>query len=310
VAFLNVIRGGERGRRIPLDRERVILGRQKDCDVVLETPAVSRQHASIVREGDAYHIEDLQSRGGTLVNRHRVTRRTRLGDGDLIQIADWLLSFHTAAPVTPQRVSEARQRWERVAIELRAHRDRERRAWAGLDDATVGRCLAGEASPAQLQRLENALAQHPEARDVLDLVRGLLAEEGATAVEAAPRSVERELLFGALALERQLIDERQFADAWAAWSARRAQGLGELLTGMGWLAAADRGDIERLLARLLEKHGGDVPAALAASANEAMRRAVARAADPEAQRILAGPARPPALGRGQGPTEMPGGELP
>jgi hypothetical protein len=68
------------------------------------------------------------------------------------------------------------QQWERVASELRACRESQRRAWGDLDDAILGRFLAGEASSAESEQVEAALARHPELRAMTELVRDVLGE--------------------------------------------------------------------------------------------------------------------------------------
>jgi sigma-B regulation protein RsbU (phosphoserine phosphatase) len=104
VASLTVVSGKTPGQTIALNRERLVLGRALDCDVVLETHAASRQHACIVRDGDAYYVEDLKSRNGTFYNGLPVLERTLLRANDRIQIADWELSFQpdTASQVDPR----------------------------------------------------------------------------------------------------------------------------------------------------------------------------------------------------------------
>lgn len=72
------------------EREAVLVGRSRACDVVLATDAVSRRHASFARTGDAWHVTDLGSLNGTYVDDVRVDRapvergsRLRLGDAYL-----------------------------------------------------------------------------------------------------------------------------------------------------------------------------------------------------------------------------------
>jgi len=69
------------GRRVELEDEAVTIGRQDSCDVVLDDPTVSRSHAQVRRNGDAFEVVDLGSRNGTRVNGVGVTRQ-RLADGD------------------------------------------------------------------------------------------------------------------------------------------------------------------------------------------------------------------------------------
>jgi hypothetical protein len=70
--------GGELGR---VGKDRFVIGRGKHCDLVIDSSKVSREHAAIVREGDAWYIEDLGSSNGTWYQRARIQRR-RILDGD------------------------------------------------------------------------------------------------------------------------------------------------------------------------------------------------------------------------------------
>jgi len=53
------------------------------------------------------------------------------------------------------------------------------------------------------------------------------------------------------------------AEACAAWAARKTAPLAELLLERGWLSAADRDEVERVLQRRIDKHRGDVKVSLA-----------------------------------------------
>jgi len=75
------------GRSWPVEKEKVIIGRGEDCDVVLTERQVSRHHAQIRRTGSQYVLGDLGSRNGTYVNGREVTEPHILQDGDEIQIA-------------------------------------------------------------------------------------------------------------------------------------------------------------------------------------------------------------------------------
>ena len=78
-AKLVVVR--EDGTEAPVSKDRFVVGRGRHCDLVVESPKVSREHAAIVREGDGWFIEDLGSSNGTWLRRERITRR-RIEDGD------------------------------------------------------------------------------------------------------------------------------------------------------------------------------------------------------------------------------------
>lgn len=66
--------------------------------------------------------------------------------------------------------------WERVAAELRACREAQRRAWGDLDNATLGRYLAGDVDTEERRQIESALEALPELRKLTDLVRDVLSE--------------------------------------------------------------------------------------------------------------------------------------
>lgn len=70
----------------------VLIGRDEDCDIFLDTPKVSRQHAKIIAEGDGYILRDLGSTNGTTLNGEYITK-VEIVDGDQIQIGDHLLYF-------------------------------------------------------------------------------------------------------------------------------------------------------------------------------------------------------------------------
>jgi hypothetical protein len=77
-----------------------------------------------------------------------------------------------------------------------------------------------------------------------------------------PRAAtHQDLLFGALALQANLIDTVQLADACTNWTARKDAGLADVLVERGWLTPADRLDFERLVARKVKQGPGDPHAA-------------------------------------------------
>ena len=64
-----------------ITKERFVIGRGKHCDFVIHSGKVSREHAVIVREGNAFFIEDLGSSNGTWFNKQRIKRR-KIEEGD------------------------------------------------------------------------------------------------------------------------------------------------------------------------------------------------------------------------------------
>ena len=69
-------------------------------------------------------------------------------------------------------------------------------------------------------------------------------------------STDRQLLFGVLALQLEIISVSQFAEACTVWASRKDQSLSALLLERGWMREQDRTDIERLLTRKVDRRGG------------------------------------------------------
>ncbi|MBI2898901.1 MAG: FHA domain-containing protein [Planctomycetes bacterium] len=81
--------------RIALSKDRVVLGRGAECDVVLSSPVVSRAHAAITKEPGGPVVEDLGSANGVFVN-GRLVKRHALAKGDRLRIGPYVLSFDGA----------------------------------------------------------------------------------------------------------------------------------------------------------------------------------------------------------------------
>jgi pSer/pThr/pTyr-binding forkhead associated (FHA) protein len=80
------------GTRHEVTKQRMTLGRSRDCDVQIEDPSASRRHAELRQEGTAYWIVDLDSTNGIEVNGLR-TKRAKLQNGDTITIGSTDVSF-------------------------------------------------------------------------------------------------------------------------------------------------------------------------------------------------------------------------
>ena len=84
--------GGRVGQSFPLTGERMTIGRSPETDVFLDDVTVSREHATLVRRGGQWLLDDSGSLNGTYVNRQRVDSH-RLEDGDELQIGKFKLTF-------------------------------------------------------------------------------------------------------------------------------------------------------------------------------------------------------------------------
>ena len=84
--------GGRVGESFPLTSDRMTIGRSPETDVFLDDVTVSREHATLVRRGGGWCLDDAGSLNGTYVNRQRVDSH-RLADGDELQIGKFKLTF-------------------------------------------------------------------------------------------------------------------------------------------------------------------------------------------------------------------------
>jgi eukaryotic-like serine/threonine-protein kinase len=75
-------------------------------------------------------------------------------------------------------------------------------------------------------------------------------------------STDQQLLFGVLALQLEFITPSQFIEVCTVWASSKDRSLSDLLADKGWVQPHDKEDIERLLARKLKRHDGDVAASL------------------------------------------------
>jgi sigma-B regulation protein RsbU (phosphoserine phosphatase) len=98
MASLRVLKGGTPNQLLPLDKPRIVLGREaKDCDYVIPNQAVSRVHAEIRLVDGQHIIEDLKSRNKTYVNNKLVEAPVALADQDRIKICDFLATYHASS---------------------------------------------------------------------------------------------------------------------------------------------------------------------------------------------------------------------
>jgi ABC transport system ATP-binding/permease protein len=81
---LIVQEGPSPGNEFELTQAETVIGRSPAADIVITLPAVSGQHARVVREGGLFFIEDLNSSNGTYLNGQRLEARRQLRAGDRI----------------------------------------------------------------------------------------------------------------------------------------------------------------------------------------------------------------------------------
>ena len=72
---------------------RITIGRDNRCSIVLPHVSVSKLHATITRERDGYYISDNNSTNGVIVNNRRIRGKIKLHEKDVIVITNTKLIF-------------------------------------------------------------------------------------------------------------------------------------------------------------------------------------------------------------------------
>lgn len=80
------------GPAVMVDVPRFTLGRGPNCSLTVKSGRVSREHAAIVRVGDDFFIEDLDSSNGTWINHQRI-KRQKIEDGDTFNLGTEAVYF-------------------------------------------------------------------------------------------------------------------------------------------------------------------------------------------------------------------------
>jgi len=146
LVILNQVEGF---RIFDLEKEKVVIGRGDDADLMLPNISVSRHHAQILQDDQTSTIEDLGSSNGTLVNGQSVERAV-LNSGDEILLGKFNLVYMGDGP--DSRFYKGRY------LEYMARYDAKSRTF---DDSTFAM------SPAQLQQMQDEVNKMRNARLVL-----------------------------------------------------------------------------------------------------------------------------------------------
>ena len=143
------------------DKETVIVGRDPDCDVVLDNVGVSRHHLKFeLRPTGSYAVCDLESANGTLLNDQPLKQDFIYSGGDVIQIGKFTLAVTREADRRflnddrrPTPDAFARTRVLSTVVLQKVEREARQHRMATLI-----------ASPPQLQAVDAPAPQPPVAR--------------------------------------------------------------------------------------------------------------------------------------------------
>jgi len=110
--------GAPADARVRALRGELVLGRDRNCDVVLLEPTISRQHARLSFDGERLRVTDLGSSVGTFVNGERVSASDlRLGDRVRLGQAEFEVGLDTSG-TQPLELALLRSRPEESVRQL------------------------------------------------------------------------------------------------------------------------------------------------------------------------------------------------
>ena len=83
----------EEWKNVSIDQDVISIGRDPSNVIVLPHSSVSKHHARIIRKGNAFFLEDLNSTNGVIVNNSRLNGQVPLHEKDVITITNSTLIF-------------------------------------------------------------------------------------------------------------------------------------------------------------------------------------------------------------------------
>jgi sigma-B regulation protein RsbU (phosphoserine phosphatase) len=90
---------------VPLNRDRIMLGRSSNCELCYPDDAgLSRQHMALTRTGLDWRVEDLGSKNGTLLNGRRLEAPAPFRSGDRIAAGHLIIEFADVTGFVPETV--------------------------------------------------------------------------------------------------------------------------------------------------------------------------------------------------------------
>jgi pSer/pThr/pTyr-binding forkhead associated (FHA) protein len=91
-SFVVFITGPNKGNVIPINKEKMIIGRDSGSDIVIGKKFVSKKHAKIITREHKAEITDFGSTNGTFVNDAAI-KSAELKDQDEIRIGDIIIKY-------------------------------------------------------------------------------------------------------------------------------------------------------------------------------------------------------------------------
>jgi hypothetical protein len=84
------------GRRLLIPPGGGVIGRSRDCDIVLDDAGISRRHAEVAPRTDGWVMTDLGSTNGVRVNGRAISGEQPLRQGDRVELGSTEIIFEVA----------------------------------------------------------------------------------------------------------------------------------------------------------------------------------------------------------------------
>ncbi len=106
-----------------IERTPLVIGREADCDIVINEPKISRQHVRLTQTDEGrYMVRDLESLNGTWVNGVPLKGARVLEDGDELDLARMVTLIFVASEITEPLAPEQLQAAHLLRLDRNARR--------------------------------------------------------------------------------------------------------------------------------------------------------------------------------------------
>ncbi len=113
---IEVLNGVEAGKKlvIPVEKQEVVIGRDKEADLSIDEHVISRHHAKLVKKWGGIVLVDLESKNGCFVNNEKIEEKL-LRDGDKVMLGTVKLLYRNPKDVNLEVITEEIARKKREA---------------------------------------------------------------------------------------------------------------------------------------------------------------------------------------------------
>jgi len=111
-------------RKFETNSETITIGRGEDNDLQVDNLAVSKNHARLKREDDAYVLYDMDSTNGTYIGKKKISKHS-VKDGDAVTIGKHTLLFEFVDKRKGRKADDLNQT---MILETQDHASRQRRS--------------------------------------------------------------------------------------------------------------------------------------------------------------------------------------